>query len=149
MFPDRATEEMHTRELSPHVMREVMSQPATSSFAAPCTATEPRRLAKGLRERINPAYATTIGTLSYERWACAEAIEGLLTQHDQQAARVKWMAERITYLEHKNREGVICAKAPVGQYWPQGEHEEDNADADMVGLTLIEYVDAQITKEAK
>lgn len=146
MFPDRATEEMHARELAPIAMREMMSQPR-STRVMPSTAADPRQLAAELRARINPNYATTPGTESYERWACAEAIESLLTQRDEQAARVKWMADRITYLEHKNREGVLCVKAPVGQYWPQGEHEEDNADADMIGLTLIEYVDAQIRSE--
>lgn len=147
MFPDRATEEMYERELAPIAMREMMSQPR-SIRVTPSTATDPRQLAVELRQRINPAYATTLGTESYERWACAEAIESLLAQRDQQAARVKWMADHITYLEHKNSEGALCAQAPVGQYWPQGEHQEGNADADMIGLTLIEYIDAQIAKEA-
>ena len=35
-------------------------------------------LAHDLRQRINPAYATQIGTESYERRLCAEAIEDLL-----------------------------------------------------------------------
>ena len=35
-------------------------------------------LAQELRQRINPAYATQLGTESYERRLCAEAIEYLL-----------------------------------------------------------------------
>lgn len=61
--------------------------------------------------------------------------------------RVLWMHHRISYLEHKSREGVECGTAPVGQYWPQGEYQEDNADPDMVGLPVIAYIDAQIMKE--
>jgi Zn finger protein HypA/HybF involved in hydrogenase expression len=60
--------------------------------------------------------------------------------------RIEWLAARVAYLEHANAEGVSCVKAPVGQYWPQNE-EEAPADPDMVDLTLIEYVDAQITSE--
>lgn len=148
MFPDRATEELHERELAPIAMREMMSQPR-SIRVTPSTATDPRQLAAELRQRINPVYASTIGTESYERWACAEAIESLLAQHDELAARVKWMADRISYVEHKAADGTPCVKIKVGGYWPQGEHEEDNADPNMIGLTLIEYVDAQIEKEAK
>ena len=37
----------------------------------------PTELAADLRTRINPLYATQIGTESYERRLCAEAIEGL------------------------------------------------------------------------
>lgn len=59
------------------------------------------------------------------------------------ADRVKWMAERIDYLEHRNRDGVKCAQVKTGQYWPQCE-DESPADPDMVDLTLIEYIDAQI-----
>ena len=38
----------------------------------------PAELAADLRTRINPKYATQIGTESYERRICAEAIESLL-----------------------------------------------------------------------
>lgn len=62
--------------------------------------------------------------------------------------RVAWMVERITYLEHKNRDGAHCAQVKVGQYWPQCE-DESPADPDMIGLPLIDYIDAQITQEAK
>lgn len=65
------------------------------------------------------------------------------------ADRVKWMAERIDYIEHRNRDGIKCAQVKTGQYWPQCEDEDATADPDMVDLTLIEYIDAQIAKEAK
>ena len=52
----------------------------TSRRVIPSSATDPRQLAAELRERINPAYADTIGTESHERRLSAEAIESLLEQ---------------------------------------------------------------------
>ena len=46
----------------------------------PSTATDPRQLAAELRERINPAYANSIGTESWERKLCAEVIERLMAE---------------------------------------------------------------------
>lgn len=40
----------------------------------------PQDLVDDLRSRINPVHANTLGTESYERRICADAIEGLLTQ---------------------------------------------------------------------
>lgn len=40
----------------------------------------PSDLIDDLRDRINPAYATTLGTESYERRLCAEALEALLAE---------------------------------------------------------------------
>lgn len=60
------------------------------------------------------------------------------------ADRVKWLRERISYVEHSDANGTSCMKTPVGGYWPQGEHQEEHADPDMIGLTFLEYVDAQI-----
>lgn len=42
----------------------------------------PRNLIDDLRSRINPAYAATLGTESYERRLCAEALESLLAETD-------------------------------------------------------------------
>jgi len=61
--------------------------------------------------------------------------------------RLDWLVTRVTYLEHKDKNGVLCAKAPIGGYWPQGEYEESNADPDMVDLSLVAYIDAQIRKD--
>lgn len=58
---------------------------ADDKGAIPSTAADPRKLAAELRERINPAYADTLGTESHERRLCAEAIEGLLAQRDEPA----------------------------------------------------------------
>ena len=41
----------------------------------------PTELIDELRSRINPAYATQIGTESYERRICAEALESLLEEN--------------------------------------------------------------------
>ena len=40
----------------------------------------PAELAADLRTRINPVYAAQLGTESYERRLCAEAIEGLIAE---------------------------------------------------------------------
>lgn len=43
----------------------------------------PNDLIADLRSRINPTYAATLGTESYERRLCAEAIEHLLAERDE------------------------------------------------------------------
>ena len=42
----------------------------------------PNDLIADLRSRINPAYAATLGTESYERRLCAEALESLIAELD-------------------------------------------------------------------
>ena len=42
----------------------------------------PSDLIDDLRSRINPAYAATLGTESYERRLCAEALEDLMAESD-------------------------------------------------------------------
>jgi len=42
----------------------------------------PRDLIDDLRSRINPVYAATVGTESYERRLCAETLEALLAEND-------------------------------------------------------------------
>ena len=42
----------------------------------------PNDLIDDLRSRINPAYAAQLGTESYERRLCAEAIEALIAEND-------------------------------------------------------------------
>lgn len=42
----------------------------------------PQDLIDELRSRINPAYATQLGTESYERRLCAEALEALIAERD-------------------------------------------------------------------
>lgn len=42
----------------------------------------PIDLIADLRSRINPKYAATVGTESYERRICAEALEALLAERD-------------------------------------------------------------------
>ena len=43
----------------------------------------PQDLAADLRSRINPAYASQIGTESYERRLCAEAIEAFMARREE------------------------------------------------------------------
>ena len=42
----------------------------------------PQEIAADLRSRINPQYATWIGTESYDRRICAETIEALLAERN-------------------------------------------------------------------
>lgn len=42
----------------------------------------PSDLIDDLRSRINPAYAHQIGTESYERRMCVEALEALIVERD-------------------------------------------------------------------
>ena len=42
----------------------------------------PEDLIKALRSRINPEYAATHGTESYERRICVEVIEALVSERD-------------------------------------------------------------------
>ena len=68
----------------------------------PSTATDPRQLAAELRERINPAYANSIGTESWERKLCADTIDGLIAQRD----------ELIAYLTTIAYTGLSADEAP-------------------------------------
>lgn len=64
------------------------------------------------------------------------------------AQRMKWMIDRLDYMEHRNRYGIKCAQVKIGLFWPQIVGEE-LADPVMAGLSLIEYIDAQINLERK
>lgn len=46
-------------------------------------------LAADLRSRINPAYAAQLGTESYERRLCAEAIESLVQERDDLSSKLQ------------------------------------------------------------
>ena len=56
-----------------------------------------QELIADLRSRINPVYAATLGTESYERRLCAEALEdltttlSLLTEYDRPALRATFL----------------------------------------------------------
>lgn len=54
----------------------------------------PSDLIDDLRSRINPAYANQIGTESYERRLCVEALEELIAENDElrtDADRYRWI----------------------------------------------------------
>ena len=61
--------------------------------------------------------------------------------------RLDWLCSRVSYLEHEDKLGTSCQKIKVGSYWPQ-EESDACPEGDMVGLELIDYIDAQIAKEA-
>lgn len=86
-----------------------------------------------------------------EHAECAAAdarLVSALSRHITDEQRVKWMAARIDYIEHRNHNGIKCVQAKTGQYWPQCE-DEAPADPNMIGLSLIAYIDAQIMMELK
>jgi hypothetical protein len=64
-----------------------------------------KALAADLRSRINPAYATQLGTESYERRLCAEAIEGLIAERDALAKEAE--ALRQINAAYRNMETTI------------------------------------------
>lgn len=55
--------------------------------------------------------------------------------------RIRWLRERISYVEHKSADGTSCVKTPIGGYWPQGECGGENDDPDAIGLSFVEYID--------
>ena len=55
-------------------------------------------LAQELRQRINPAYATQLGTESYERRLCAEAIEDLLAINAELLEALKDTAQTLAWM---------------------------------------------------
>lgn len=59
------------------------TSPIGMRITTPSTASDPLQLVADLKSRINPVYANQIGTESYERRLCAEAIELLLVQRDE------------------------------------------------------------------
>jgi len=81
----------------------------------------PTELIAGLRSRINPVYAEQIGTESYERRQCAEALEALLAEN----AKLRVDAERYRWLrkQHWSNSTLVVVSSPkenvqLGTYCP-------------------------------
>ena len=55
----------------------------------------PQELVKDLRSRINPLYAATSGTESYERRICAETIEELMMEIDRLSGLLAEAADSV------------------------------------------------------
>lgn len=53
----------------------------------------PSDLIDDLKSRINPAYAHQIGTESYERRLCVEALEALIAENDELRAEINYHKE--------------------------------------------------------
>ena len=56
----------------------------------------PKELVKDLRSRINPLYAATSGTESYERRICAETIEELMMEIDRLSGLLAEAADSVS-----------------------------------------------------
>ena len=69
--------------------------------------------------------------------------------------RIDWLCDRITYLEHNDQSGNGAWANKKGCYWPQDEFLSGSEEVcetsleDFHGLSLIEYIDAIITREKK
>ena len=70
-------------------------------------------LAQELRQRINPAYATQIGTESYERRLCAEAIEDLLAIN----AELLEALQASSHMAHTFPDGLPCICSQCKFVW--------------------------------
>lgn len=78
----------------------------------------PNDLIDDLRSRINPAYAATLGTESYERRLCAETLEGLIAEQEElrdEVARLRTQrdymlsaARRTLYENGHLADGDVC-----------------------------------------
>ena len=78
----------------------------------------PRDLIDDLRSRINPAYAAQIGTESYERQLCAEALEALISEHE-------W--HPIETAPHDKRVMVWSGQETYCAHWAQNPMTGDEA----------------------
>lgn len=68
-------------------------------------------LAADLRIRINTQYAAQIGTESYERRLCAEAIEGLIVENN----RLREALKQATKWSGKGSQVEVIARAALGE----------------------------------
>ena len=73
----------------------------------------PRDLIDDLRSRINPAYAATIGTESYERRLCAEALEAQADELNRLLEEVAEMAELC------NRQADLLSRTAIALRGPE------------------------------
>lgn len=78
----------------------------------------PQDLIDDLRSRINPAYAAQLGTESYERRMCAEALEALISERD-------W--HPIETAPHDKRVMVWSGQEMYCAHWAQNPMTGDEA----------------------
>lgn len=84
LLDNETLEDARRRRFQEEARIEAESEHAAYERERPSTTTDPVKLLADLRSRINPIYAAQIGTESYERRLCAEAIEGLLAQRNEE-----------------------------------------------------------------
>jgi len=62
--------------------------------------------------------------------------------------RLDWLSRHVSYLEHDDKNGVSAQQAPRGGWWPQTVGDpESTRDDEFVGLSFIDYIDAQMKDE--
>ncbi len=80
----------------------------------------PSELAADLRSRINPIYAAQLGTESYERRICAEALEALIAERDTLVATIKQTLDENGHLADGENCTLIALKRglkEIGEEW--------------------------------
>lgn len=78
----------------------------------------PSDLIDDLRSRINPAYANQIGTESYERRLCVEALEALMAERDELLAALEKAIEFVPAgygIERQCWSAIDRAKSRAGE----------------------------------
>lgn len=96
----------------------------------------PTELAADLRTRINPAYEHQLGTESYERRVCAEAIEGLVAESEMDYAMLTDNAVLINALRADRQAMFVELESLKAQVYAAAPRTIGN-----VGTACGEYVD--------
>ena len=63
------------------------------------------------------------------------------------AQRLAWLLQRVTYLEHKSKDGTLPRDAKVGGWWPVERLDHSEHYPDLEDLDLTSYIDAMIEIE--
>jgi len=64
--------------------------------------------------------------------------------------RLAWLAARVTYLEHKDKNDTLPHKLGRGEggYWPQSEDDPSECqNQNLCDMSLMEFIDANIRME--
>lgn len=108
----------------------------------------PQDLADDLRSRINPAYAAQLGTESYERRLCAEAIEELIAQTTAERERADYAWRNTNTVEKARQEEMTKRDALQAEVALLRHHLTELAKfADRAALVLV-TIEAEDTTES-
>ena len=63
------------------------------------------------------------------------------------ADRLAWCVAHVTYLEHRDAQGMMAQQQEIGGWWPHNLDDDSPHHYDCLGLGLIEYIDRMMDKE--